>query len=60
MLGSICVTLDTMVNVIAVFAVVRWLKSAVDHTARARQLTTASGVTLLGLGACLALARREA
>lgn len=59
-LGSICVTLNTMVDVIAVFAADGLLKSGVARAARARLLTKASGVTMLGLGAYLALARREA
>lgn len=57
LLGSICVALNTLVDVIAVFAADRLLKSC---AARARVLTQVSGVTLLGLGAYLALARREA
>lgn len=56
LLGSICVALNTFVDVIAVFGADRMLKF---HAARARRLTQASGVTLLGLGAYLALARRE-
>lgn len=59
LLGSICVTLNTSIDVMAVFAVDRLLKSAVARAARARLLTKASGVTMLGLGAYLALARRE-
>lgn len=59
-LGSICVTLNTMVDVIAVFATDGLLKSGVARAARARLLTKASGVTMLGLGAYLALARHEA
>ncbi|GAC1325806.1 MAG: LysE family translocator [Collimonas sp.] len=59
-LGSICVTLNTTVDVIAVFAADRLLKSGVARAARARLLTKVSGVTMLGLGASLALAGREA
>lgn len=58
--GSICVALNTLVDVIAVFAADRLLKSGATRAARARLLTQVSGVTLLGLGAYLALARREA
>lgn len=58
-LGSICVTLNTTVDVIAVFAADRLLKSGVARAARARLLTKASGATMLGLGAYLALARRD-
>ncbi|MFZ1181233.1 MAG: LysE family translocator [Herbaspirillum sp.] len=56
LLGSICVALNTLVDIIAVFAADRLLRS---NAARARLLTMASGITMLGLGAYLALARRE-
>ncbi len=59
LLGSICVVLNTLVDVIAVFAAASLLKSSAARTARARMLTRASGVTMLGLGAYLALARRQ-
>lgn len=57
-LGIICVTFNTTVDVIAVFAADRLLKSGVARDARARLLTKVSGVTMLGLGAYLALARK--
>ena len=60
LLGSICVTLNTLVDVAAVFAAHRLLKSGAARAARARMMTRVSGVTMLGLGAFLALARREA
>jgi threonine/homoserine/homoserine lactone efflux protein len=60
LLGSICVGLNTLVDVIAVFAADRLLKSSAARAARARLLTRVSGVTMVGLGAYLALARREA
>jgi threonine/homoserine/homoserine lactone efflux protein len=60
LLGSICVALNTLVDVFAVFAAGRLLKSDAARAARARLLTRASGATMLGLGAYLALARREA
>jgi threonine/homoserine/homoserine lactone efflux protein len=59
-LGTICVTLNTLVDVVAVFAAASLLKSGVARAARARLLTRTSGVTMLGLGAYLALAKREA
>lgn len=59
LLGSICVALNTLVDVIAVFAADRLLQSGAARAARARLLTRVSGVTMLGLGAWLALARRE-
>ena len=60
LLGTICVVLNTLVDVVAVFAADRLLQSSAARAARARLLTRASGVTMLGLGAYLALARREA
>ena len=60
LLGGVCVALNTLVDVIAVFAADRLLKSGVARSARARLMTRMSGVTMLGLGAYLALARREA
>ena len=59
LLGSICVALNTLVDVIAVFAAARLLTSNTARAARARLLNRVSGVTMLGLGAYLALARRE-
>jgi threonine/homoserine/homoserine lactone efflux protein len=58
LLGSICVALNTLVDVAAVFAADRLLQSGTARAARARLLTRASGATMLGLGAWLALARR--
>jgi threonine/homoserine/homoserine lactone efflux protein len=60
LLGSICVALNTIVDVVAVFAATRLLKSQAARTARARLLNRVSGVTMLSLGTYLALARREA
>jgi threonine/homoserine/homoserine lactone efflux protein len=60
LLGSICVALNTLVDVVAVFAADRLLASDTARAARARLLTRVSGITMLGLGAWLALARREA
>jgi threonine/homoserine/homoserine lactone efflux protein len=60
LLGSICVALNTLVDIMAVFASDRLLKSGAARAARARLLTRVSGVTMLGLGAYLAVARREA
>lgn len=57
-LGSICVVLNTLVDVVAVFAADRLLASGAARAARARLLSRISGTTLLGLGAWLALARR--
>lgn len=60
LLGSICVALNTLVDVIAVLAADRLLESGAARAARARLLTRASGATMLALGLYLALARREA
>ena len=60
LLGSICVALNTLVDVVAVFCAHRLLKSGAARAARARMMTRVSGVTMLSLGAFLALARREA
>jgi threonine/homoserine/homoserine lactone efflux protein len=59
LLGSICVAFNTLVDVIAVFAAARLLKSDAARAARARFLTRISGATMIGLGAYLALARRQ-
>lgn len=60
LLGCICVFLNTLVDVVAVFAAHRLLKSSAARAARARLMTRISGITMLGLGSFLALARREA
>ena len=59
LLGSVCVVLNTLADVGAVFAAQKLLSSGPARAARARLLTRASGVTMMGLGAFLALARRE-
>jgi threonine/homoserine/homoserine lactone efflux protein len=58
LLGSICVALNTLVDVVAVFAADRLLASDTARAARARLLTRISGATMLALGTYLALARR--
>ena len=60
LLGSICVALNTAVDVVAVFAADRLLASKAARATRARLLTLISGVTMIGLGAYLALAKRQA
>jgi threonine/homoserine/homoserine lactone efflux protein len=59
-MGGICVMLNTAADVVAVFAAHQWLTVNSARASRARLLTRASGLTLLGLGAWLALARRQA
>ena len=58
-LGSICVALNTLVDVAAVVGAHRLLQSQAGRSTRSRWLTRASGVTMVGLGAYLALARRS-
>ncbi|MBI3156579.1 MAG: LysE family translocator [Burkholderiales bacterium] len=60
LMGGICVALNTLVDVVAVLAAHRLLASGAAREARARWMTRLSGATMLGLGAMLALARREA
>lgn len=57
-LGTICVALNTLVDVAAVFAADDRLLTA--GAALARFVTRASGATMVGLGAFLAFARRDA
>ena len=59
LLGSICVLLNTLVDVVAVLGAQCLLKSDAARTARTRLLRRISGGTMIGLGAVLALARRE-
>jgi threonine/homoserine/homoserine lactone efflux protein len=58
-MGVVCVTLNTLADVAAVFAAGRLLNSNAARTARARILTVASGVTMVGLGVYLALVERS-
>lgn len=60
LMGSICVVLNTLADVVAVFAAERLLSSGAARAARTRLLTRTSGATMLVLGAYLALARRVA
>jgi threonine/homoserine/homoserine lactone efflux protein len=60
LLGSICVTLNTLVDVVAVLSSARWLASRAARAARARLLRRASGATMVVLGTVLALSKREA
>ncbi|MBL8330113.1 MAG: LysE family translocator [Rubrivivax sp.] len=59
LLGSICVALNTLVDLIAVLAAHRLLDSGAARAARARLMTRVSGVTMIGLGVFLATARRQ-
>ena len=60
LLGGICVALNTLVDVLAVLAAQRLLRAGSTQAARARLLRRWSGATMVGLGAFLALARRNA
>ena len=59
-MGSICVGLDIAVDVVAVLAAERLLALNAACANHARFLTRISGVTILSLGAYLALAKRQA
>jgi threonine/homoserine/homoserine lactone efflux protein len=60
LLGSICVALNTLVDVLAVLAAQKLLASGVARAARAKLMTRVSGVTMIGLGVFLATAKRQA
>ena len=57
-LGCICVALNTLVDVLAVFGADRMLKSSTVRAARAKVLNRVSGGTMVVLGVFLATARR--
>ena len=57
-MGTLCVVLNTLVDVVAVFAAARLLASEASARHRARLLHKASGLTLVGLGVYVAAARR--
>jgi threonine/homoserine/homoserine lactone efflux protein len=59
LLGSVCVALNTLVDVVAVLAAHRLIDSGVARGARARLMTHVSGVTMIGLGVVLATAKRD-
>ncbi len=59
LLGGICVTLNTLADIVAVLLAHRLLKSGAARAARERLMTRVSGATMIGLGAFLALARRQ-
>jgi threonine/homoserine/homoserine lactone efflux protein len=59
LLGCICVALNTLVDITAVFAAHSLMKSGLARSARAKLLNRLSGATMIGIGAFLALVRRE-
>jgi threonine/homoserine/homoserine lactone efflux protein len=60
LLGTVCVVLNTLVDVIAVLGSARLLASSTARVARARLLRRASGATMVALGTLLAFSRRDA
>lgn len=59
LLGCTCVTLNTLVDISAVFAAHTLLKSDLARTTRAKLMNRISGATLICIGFFLALVRRE-
>jgi threonine/homoserine/homoserine lactone efflux protein len=59
-MGTLCVVLNTLVDVGAVFGAARLLSSEFSARRRARLLNKASGVTLVGLGLYVAASKRGA
>lgn len=60
LLGSICVLLNSTVDLIAVFAASRIVGSGAAKAARERLLARLSGATMMTLGLLVAVANREA
>jgi threonine/homoserine/homoserine lactone efflux protein len=59
-MGTVCVALNTLVDVGAVVGAERLLRSASSARQRARLLNRLSGITLVGLGLYVAASRRSA
>jgi threonine/homoserine/homoserine lactone efflux protein len=59
-MGTVCVVLNTLVDVVAVLGAARLLRSEASGRQRARLLNKASGLTLIGLGLYVAASRRGA
>ena len=59
-MGTVCVALNTLVDVVAVLGAERLLRSESSGRQRARLLNRLSGVTLVGLGLYVAASRRSA
>jgi len=59
LLGTTCVSLNTLVDVVAVLAAGRLVRAGAARAARERVLVRVSGSTMIALGAFLALAKRE-
>ena len=58
LMGTVCVVLNTLVDIAAVLGAARLLRPGHAAQRRARQLGKVSGVTLVGLGLYVAAARR--
>jgi threonine/homoserine/homoserine lactone efflux protein len=59
-MGTACVVLNTLVDVVAVLGAARLLRSEASGRQRARLLNKASGLTLVGLGLYVAASKRGA
>jgi threonine/homoserine/homoserine lactone efflux protein len=59
LLGSICVVLNTFVDVLAVLGANRLLTASAKRAQREKIMVKTSGVTMIGLGTYLALAERN-
>ena len=59
-MGTVCVALNTLVDVAAVLGAARLLRSGASARRRAQLLNKASGVTLVGLGLYVAASKRGA
>jgi threonine/homoserine/homoserine lactone efflux protein len=59
LLGSICVVLNSTVDLIAVFAASHFVASGTAREARERLLSRLSGATMLTLGILVSIANRE-
>lgn len=57
-MGTVCVALNTLVDVVAVFGAARLLRSSFAGRRGAGLLNKASGATLVGLGLYVALSKR--
>ncbi len=59
-MGTVCVVLNTLVDVVAVFGAARLLRAEASGPQRARLLNKVSGLTLVGLGLYVAASKRGA
>jgi threonine/homoserine/homoserine lactone efflux protein len=59
-MGTVCVVLNTLVDVVAVLGAARLLRSEASGRQRAGLLNKASGLTLVGLGVYVAASKRGA